>query len=149
MGRFTLEDYNGSKEFFVFDKVLSNHKANIETEGTPLMLRVKVTEGKYKDADNNKKYFMNIEEMQFLGDVMNNADTTVIITIDLEQITNTLVQDLHKVVEANPGKHKLQVKVRCPREQIDLEMPGRSKKVDLAGFTKDAGQLHGIKYSLS
>ena len=149
MGRFTLEDYEGSKEFFVFDQVLSNNKANIESEGTPLMLTIKVTESRYTDENGNKRYFMSIEDMQFLGDVSVDNSKTVNIQLNLNELSRTMVDDLNKAVNEHPGGNKINIKVHYPQEQMELEMPGRGKKVDFFSLAETLDGIHGVKYSLS
>ncbi|HKK10315.1 MAG TPA: DNA polymerase III subunit alpha, partial [Bacteroidales bacterium] len=149
MGRFTLEDYEGSKEFFVFDQVLSNNKANIETEGTPLMLTIKVTESRYTDDNGNKRYFMSIEDMKFLGDVSASTSKTVHIRVNLNTLSQTLVEDLNKVVDEHPGDNKISIRVMYPEEQMELEMPARRKKVDFFLLAESLDHLHGVEYSLS
>lgn len=149
MGRFTVEDYEGAKEFFIFDKMLSNHKANIETEGTPLLMKVKVTEGKYPDSDGNKRYFMSVNDMQFLGDVMDKTDKVVNISMPLEQLDATMVENLSQMVEEHPGNNKIKIKVYSAGDKLDVELPGRSKKVHVGGFLKAMEQMQGVEFSLS
>lgn len=148
-GRFTLEDYEGSKEFFVFDKIFNNHKEDIASEGTPLMMKIRVTEGKYPDQDGNKKYFMSIEDMIFLGDVMNDMDKKVEVAIDFSHLNNHLIDELVSAADNNPGKNKVDIRIDYAEEQMKLKLPGRTKKVDFVKFANILEDMDGITYKLS
>ena len=147
-GKFTLEDYEGSADFFVFDELFSNNKASIETEGTPLLIKFKVEKRRPRNENDAFEYSFSVKSIKFLGDVMDAIDKKVAIDVRLEDITKTFVEEISQKVAQHPGKHELVFNVVQPEENITLQLPSLNKKVDFASFIKELNKMEGLKYHL-
>ncbi|MCF8308961.1 MAG: DNA polymerase III subunit alpha [Bacteroidales bacterium] len=147
-GRFTLEDYESSADFFVFDEMFSNHRASIETEGTPLLVRFSVEKRKGRNNNDAPEYSPSIKSIQFLGDVLKNINKKVAIDVKLEDVTPSFVEEISEMVEKYPGKHEIIFNIKQDDENINLQLPSLTKKVDFSTFIKELNKMEGLKYHL-
>ncbi len=147
-GKFTLEDYKGSAEFFVFDELFSNNKASIETEGTPLIVKFQVEKRRSRNGNDTPEYTLAVKSIRFLGDVMDKIDKKVAIDLKLEEVTDTFIDEIEEKVNQYPGNHEIIFNITKNDENLHLQLPSTQKKVDFASFVKELNTMQGIKYHL-
>ena len=147
-GKFTLEDYKGSAEFYVFDELYSNSKSYIETEGTPLLLKFRIEERRFQNGNDAPNYQLAVKSIQFLGDALNNLNKKVSIDVNLTDITDTFVNDISDMVDKYPGENPIVLNVSENEEKFTVELPSRTKKVEVTAFARELKKMPGVKYHL-
>jgi DNA polymerase-3 subunit alpha len=148
-GKVTIEDYKGSFEFSVFGDDYARYKGFLETEGVPLLLKLKVVESNYNNGKDEKRHFINIQDIYFLGDALEKMVQKLIINLHLSELTNTMVEDLVTMVNTHPGKGSLQINIQAPEETLYLELYAKDKQVNLSAISKKLKRIEGLTYTLS
>lgn len=125
-GIFTIEDYSGQKEFFVFSEQYINIK-NYLIAGSYVMLKIKYVPGRY----NKDELQLQFQSACFLADVFEKFFRSVELKINLNEIDDNLVGQLIEVAENNPGTKTLTMKVLDHENKKAIRFASRTTKVDI------------------
>jgi len=126
-GKITLEDYSDSWELALFGKDFENYR-KFCFEGYSLLIKGKVQPRSYNPSELEFK----IKSMHMLTDVKEDMIKMVNITIPIHEITDNLVDEIKKQVEANKGKIMLKFRVVDPESKISIDLFSRTLKVNLS-----------------
>ncbi len=143
-GRFTIEDISGAKDFFVFDDIHSRNKSYIETEGTPLLLRLNVSKNRYND-----EYRLNISEMFFLGDVVEKLAKKITFHIDINEISPQFIEDFTADIKKYPGNGMLILKIFSATDHMNVEFSSLNIFVDIKQVALHISNVYKLKYSIN
>jgi hypothetical protein len=106
-------------------------------------------ESNYNNGKDEKRHFINIQDIYFLGDALEKMVQKLIINLHLSELTNTMVEDLVTMVNTHPGKGSLQINIQAPEETLYLELYAKDKQVNLSAISKKLKRIEGLTYTLS
>jgi DNA polymerase-3 subunit alpha len=124
--RLTLEDYTDSFEIALFGKDFEDYRKFLY-DGYSIMVKGKVEPNKFR---NNEPEFR-VKSMHMLEDVRNEMVKNLTITINLNEINESLIDEINELSNGNTGKTQLRFKVRDPESNISLDLFSRNTKVSI------------------
>ena len=142
-GKFTLEDYNGSHDFMLFDKDYENFRKYLY-EGYYLLLRGKIRGRIYNPSELEVK----INSMMQLSEAQETLIREMTVSVPVGELTEELAGRLIEKSKTNQGNVLLRVKVFDPAEQIAVNLYSKTVKVgmtpDMVRFLDD----YSLRYTL-
>ncbi|MEC7646500.1 MAG: OB-fold nucleic acid binding domain-containing protein [Bacteroidota bacterium] len=120
-----MEDYHSSFSFYLFGEDYINFKAYL-TEGWLLHLRGKVKKKFYNDDLEFK-----ISSMNLLAEIIDKEVRDVFLSIELNDISEDLAEEISALVSENSGKHSLILNIVDSLNQYDVDLLSRKMKVNL------------------
>lgn len=105
-GKITIEDYNGSFQLALFGQNWTEFR-NSFFEGVPVFIRAKVVPGKW-DAEKKE---LQLNSVELLSEVKNTLIKTLTLSIDVNLLTDEMVEDLSEVAHENPGETELKFNI--------------------------------------
>ncbi len=135
-----VEDYHGSFSFYLFGDDYINFKAYF-TVGWLLHLSGKVKKKFYNDDLEFK-----ISSMDLLSEIIDKEVRDIVLRVDINDISNVMVEEIVHLISENPGKHSLVFNVVDRLNKYEVDLLSRKMKVKLdKGFTKQLNSLSQIK----
>ena len=135
-----LEDYYGSFSFYLFGDDYINFKAYF-TVGWLLHLSGKVKKKFYNDDLEFK-----ISSMDLLSEIIDKEVRDIVLRVDINDISDVMVEEVVHLISENPGKHSLVFNVVDHLNKYEVDLLSRKMKVKLdKGFTKQLNSLSQIK----
>ncbi len=122
---FTLEDYNDSYEFRIFNEEYLRFK-HFLIPNTFLHIRLKITKG-WKEGETRTRF----QAVTLLQDVLENQAKKVILQFSIRDITDDLINQLQTLVKTYKGKKELIVVIYSEEEKIELHMQSRKFKIQI------------------
>ena len=141
-GKFTLEDYNGTREFVLFGKDYENFRKFLFPDYF-LFVRAKVQPRPYND----KELELKIVSMMQLSEVRDTIKE-MHLRLPVEEITPELVRGLSERVTASEGPTLLRVCVFDREAQVSLNLFSKSRRVSLTAGLVGYLDDNDIKYSI-
>jgi len=126
-GKINIEDYTDSWEMALFGKDFENYR-KFCFEGYSLLIKGRVQPKSYNPAELEYK----IKSMHMLSDVKEEMIKMVSITIPLNEVNDSLVDEIRKQAESNKGKIQLKFKVVDPESKISIDLFSRTLRVKLS-----------------
>jgi DNA polymerase-3 subunit alpha len=120
-----FEDYHSSFNFYLFGDDYINFKAYL-TEGWLLYLSGKVKKKFYNDDLEFK-----ISSIDLLAEIADKEVRDIILRIDINDISDDLVQKLSPLVNLNLGKHSLVINVVDSINKYEVDLLSRKIKVNI------------------
>jgi DNA polymerase-3 subunit alpha len=127
-GIITLEDYSGSKEFFLFGNDFNKVK-DYMVQGAYVFARISVQPGKW----DKEKIDFNFVTVHFLSEVMEKMCKGLRLKIDVDDISENFLVKISKLVEENEGRHPLKFDLYELGNKSRIAMMSRKKKVEITG----------------
>ncbi len=125
-GTLEMEDYSGSKKLFLFSEDYLRFR-HFLVDGSFLYIEGTVQPKKWGNGDELE---FKINSIDLLANVRQKAKG-LNIQLELEDVTETLVNRVYELAEAHRGNCPLRFTIRDYREKMQLNMPSRTMKVDL------------------
>ncbi|HOK25890.1 MAG TPA: DNA polymerase III subunit alpha [Bacteroidales bacterium] len=123
---FTLQDYTDSFRFVLFDKDCVEFSKYL-VNGYFLLVKGKVQRRKY--AENELDF--RVKSITLLSSVKDELIKSVTIKVKAPDVDNELINQLTKMIKANPGETELRFLFIDPESKISLPMFSRTIKVRL------------------
>lgn len=123
---FTLQDYTDSFRFVLFDKDCVEFSKYL-VNGYFLLVKGKVQRRKY--AENELDF--RVKSITLLSSVKDELIKSVTIKVKAPDVDNELINQLTKMIKANPGETELRFLFFDPESKISLPMFSRTIKVRL------------------
>jgi len=144
-GQVTIEDYHGSHTMMAFKESYLKF-AHFFKEGEILLLKLSVELDRYRNPPEITTKIMEVMQME---EAKERIPKELTITLNLQNISNTLVGELGRIINANPGNSSLLVNVQ--HESDNLNLPLRSNKMKVEVNNKLLGALKEceINYQLT
>ena len=140
-GRFTMEDYNGSYEFSLFSKDYLRLR-NFISEDWFVFLEGEVM---YNDYRRNTE--LKIKNIIMLAELIETKAKALQIDLDLQNLDQTLVDDLVDILDADKGK--IGVKFRLFDTDGSIELKSRKKGIKVSKeLTDRLATMEGVKVKL-
>ena len=135
-----FEDYHGSFSFYLFGDDYINFKAYF-TVGWLLYLSGKVKKKFYNDDLEFK-----ISSMDLLSEIIDKEVRDIVLRVDINDISDVMVEEVVHLISENPGKHSLVFNVVDHLNKYEVDLLSRKTKVKLdKDFTKQLNSLSQIK----
>ena len=111
-----MEDFSGNGELALFGKDWIEYR-NYFVEGTSLFIKIKVEPHRFRMGTFN----VNIQSVDLLADVKDKLIEKITLSIPLDKLSTTLVNDLAEIVRENPGDAELVFRIHTGnRDNVTL-----------------------------
>ncbi len=152
-GYFEVEDFKGSVRLNLWSENFDKFKHLMEI-GKCIFISGKVDKrfwDKEKENDPNAviEYEIKIHSIEPLYDLMERRAKSVLLTIPLEYITSDLVKDLGTLIQKNPGKVDLKMRVVDAEEEVSVDMNSHKRKINPETFLKEIQKMDVVKIKLT
>ena len=124
-GVLNLEDYHGSFSFYLFGDDYIKFKAYL-TEGWLLYLSGKVKKKFYNDDLEFK-----VSSIDLLAELIDKEVRDVILKLDVNDVSESLVEQISTLVGKNPGKHSLILSLVDSVNQYEVDLLSRKVKLSI------------------
>lgn len=125
-GTITIEDYHDNTTFFLFGEDYPKFKPYM-TEGWFLFAQCRVQARRWKDDELEMKLL----SVELLSEIKDKALRSVVLTLNVKDITPLLLERIADLSEQYKGKHHLKFVVEDMREGYKVEMRAKKYKVNL------------------
>ncbi len=126
-GRFTLEDYSGSYTFVLFDKDYESLRPYLFT-GYYILVKGTIRPKIYNPSEMEAK----INSVMQLSDAQDKLVRELTIMLNVDEITNEVIDRMHEVSKNNPGSIQLRVRVVDEENKVSLNLFSRGRRVTLS-----------------
>jgi len=142
-GKFKLEDYKGDFEFLLFgDDYLNNQQ--FLNPNYFLFVSGKVMMSRYRNEPEFK-----VSKISLLSDLREKIAKEINLTVNLEQVTDTFIDDLDALINENEGNCRVIMKFKHKGEGLDANGLLRGKKVYITDPLIETLDKMDIKYALN
>ena len=139
-----MEDYHGAYKFFLFGDDYIKFKSFL----TPTWL-IYIT-GRVKKKFYNDDLEFKITSISLLSELIDSEVRDVIIKLELNSLTESIVEKTVKIVEKNKGKHSLILSVIDSEKNYKVDLLSRKIKVDInSNFIEEIGDLNEVSLSVN
>jgi len=121
-----LEDYHDNFRFFIFGNDYVKFKAFFN-EGWLLFVKGKVQKRLYND--DQLEYRVN--DIQLLSELTDKEVRNIVVELDINDITDELIDKIETVTNKNGGKHSLIIQVNNHQQKYALELLSRNRKLSI------------------
>lgn len=143
-GILTMEDYEASYSFYLFSEDYLKFKKFFETDWY-LFVRGQVTPRKWNENELEFK----IQEIDLLSEVREKYLDGIELFVNVNDITNQLVDKLNSIALNNPGKSSLIVNVSDPDQNLTVDMFSRKVRLDISNDLIDEFEsMPGMEYRI-
>lgn len=140
-GTLTLEDYDHSKEFFLFGEDYVRLKEYLNS-GWFLHVTGKVAPRKFSKDPNDLEY--RISDINLLTEIREKRAKRLHLNVDLPLVTEALNNELEALLTKHKGSFSLRVHIA--HGDIKLEMPSQSIMVDLSNeLLEELERMSGVE----
>ena len=138
-----MEDYHGAFKFFLFGDDYIKFKSFL----TPTWL-VHIS-GRVKKKFYNDDLEFKINNISLLSELTDSEVRDVVLKLELNSLTETLVDQTVKLVEKNKGKHSLIVSVIDSENNYKVDLLSRKLKVDINNdFVSEINSIQEVSLSV-
>lgn len=124
-GRFTIEDFSDTFDFFLFGKDFENYRKYL-FNGYSLLIRGRFEADRFRP---NEMRF-NIRTIQMLSDVRDELVKQITIALPIEDINSDTIKEIQDVAQDHTGKVVLKFQIRDNENKVGIEMFSRSYKIN-------------------
>jgi len=143
-GIFHVEDFSGSTKTAIFGEDYLSYKHLLE-EGTALFI-----EGKYSLRKNTEDHYeLRVNNMMLLKDVRDKYSSSLELRLSLDTITDELIGQLRDVVQKQPGKDEVAIKVDDSENEHSISFSSPRYKVTITDELCHELDKMGLHYSLN
>lgn len=130
---FTIEDFNGSFEIYLFGKDYLEFGSMVSEIGSLVFI-----EGQYQPKRYNEKEFeFKIGKITLLEDLKQEKCTGIKLFLNLEDISEATVSRLKEILLKYPGEYTANISVRDKKEKITLDFFSKDYKLELSNEMTD------------
>ena len=139
-----MEDYHGAYKFFLFGDDYIKFKSFL----TPTWL-IYIT-GRVKKKFYNDDLEFKITSISLLSELIDSEVRDVTIKLELNSLTESIVEKTVEIVEKNKGKHSLILSVIDSEKNYKVDLLSRKIKVDInSNFIEEIGDLNEVSLSVN
>ena len=140
---FNLEDYEGSFEFKIFNEEYLKYR-HFLVPNSFLFLKCSV-----KKVDWSPEPKVNFNYVQLLQDVMETFSKKITLCVDINDLSEELIDKLFLLASKFKGKKSLNITVIDKEEKLTLNLPSRSKKVNISSALLEQLEKEQINYKMN
>ncbi|MGK0127534.1 MAG: DNA polymerase-3 subunit alpha, partial [Candidatus Azotimanducaceae bacterium] len=140
---FFIEDYSGSHEFRLFGEDYLKFK-HFLVPNSFLYLKIAARKNHYND--DIRLQFNNV---QLLHDVLEQMSKKITIQLDINTLDENKLESISSIIEAHKGKKSLHFTVYDMKEEVKVNLPSRSKKINISNEFLSILDKESLKYKLN
>ncbi|XCI75305.1 MAG: DNA polymerase III subunit alpha [Flavobacteriales bacterium] len=141
-GIFSLEDYQGSREFRLFGEEYFKYEHLLSPN---TFLHLKIVIGRWR----NGEIRIQILNIQLLQDVLKNLSRSLNLQIDLSELNETMIDRLEKIVTRQAGDKKFNTLLYDKEHKIQLSLPSKKYLIDIdKELLKNLESIPGLAFQL-
>jgi DNA polymerase-3 subunit alpha len=137
-GKFTLEGYEESFDFFVFkeDYLKFRHLMVVDQF---VYMKIAVSNGYMnKNTGEMGAPRINVKDMQPLQDILEKMAKKITLNIEINSLDSALLQDIEGLINQNHGSNSLHVHLMDAKQNLSLPMYSKKKKIAITNqFIKE------------
>jgi len=142
-GVIIIEDYTSTYRFWLNGEDFLKYRYFM-VENTCVYITARVQPARFKKGEKEIK----IQQMELLTELRKNKVKELQIYLDTKQITASVIQDIQDIIYAHNGSCKLKFIISDEFNNLSLNMPSKSVKVDLSGELLRRLEDENIKFNL-
>ena len=143
-GTITIEDYNDSITFFLFGDEYPKYKPFM-TEGWFLYVQCRVQERKWKEGELEMK----LASVELLSEIKDKTLRSVVLKIDLEDISPEILDEITSLAKEHKGKHHLKFILNHQQQGYHLDLRSKKFKVNLEeSFLSHLKQISELEFQI-
>lgn len=144
---FTLEDYEGSMDVFLFGKDYVEFGNMVEIVGNMVFITGKYQQRPYGNGD---EFEFKISNIELLADIKDQLTSGIKLTFDLNKLDEELIDNVVAVIESHPGKYNVSMEVLDHEERYKIDFYSKSKRVDVSqDFIDELLEAGDLEYRLN
>jgi DNA polymerase-3 subunit alpha len=125
---FTLEDYDGSMEIFLFGTDYVDFGNYVEIVGNMVYIT-----GKYQQRPyGNEEFEFKILSIELLEGIKDKLTSGIKLSFELSQLDENFMDNVVAVIENHPGKHNVSMEIIDRDEMFKLDFYSKSRRVDVS-----------------
>jgi DNA polymerase-3 subunit alpha len=143
---FSLEDYEGSMEIFLFGSDCVDFGNYVEIVGNMVFIT-----GKYQERSYVKdEYEFKITNIELLEEIKDKLTSGIKLSFELSQVDENFIDNVVAVIENHPGKHNVSMEIIDRDERFKLDFYSKSRRVDVSQeFIDELTESCDIQYKLN
>lgn len=151
-GIFVLEDYDDQYEFRLFGEDYLKFKHFLQLN---MMVGMKLTisERVFKDKEGKvtgRRVFVNIHKMQLLSEILEGIAKKVVITVNLEDLTQEIYEALKEIFERYKGDKNLLFVLNDMESKKQIKLPANYAKVEInKDLLRELREIPNLKVGLN
>lgn len=145
---FILEDYYESHEFWIFGEDYLKFRHFLVLDN---FVHVKASAKQFINRDTGEpgRTRINFKAFKQLQDVIEEFAQKLTITLNLQDLDDRFITDLETVVEQHKGAKHIKFKIQDPVQKIELQMPSKTKKVEISKALLESLRNFKLSYKLN
>ena len=125
LGVVTIEDFEGRGELTVFGEEWGRWQGFLSADST-VFISGKCSQGRY-----NNRYYIRINDIQYLQTVKEQKVEKITITIDSDLLDDVAITDLSTILMENPGNTQLFIQIRDTETMRPITLRSRNRSIDV------------------
>ena len=126
---FKLEGYDDAYEFSIFRDDYAKHKHHLTLNN---FLYIKGNVSYFTNQDGSKRSRTSFTDFSDLRDVLEKQSNKIDIFLDISHINETLIKDLDQIFTNHEGGKKLNFIVVDRYEKIRIDLPSKSRLINIS-----------------
>jgi DNA polymerase-3 subunit alpha len=144
---FTLEDYEGSMDVFLFGKDYVEFGNMVEIVGNMVFVTGRYQQRPYGNGD---EFEFKISSIELLAEIKDQLTSGIKLTFDLNKLDEELIDNVVAVIENHPGKYNVSMEVLDHEERYKIDFYSKSKRVDVSqDFIDELLEAGDVEYKLN
>lgn len=120
---FSLEDFDGNREFKLFNRDFLNYRHFFDHPGAMVMVSLRYQPTFYDP----EKFETKISRVELLSEIRDNSVNHITIHLPIEDITESMLTDLEKTLTTHSGKTAVHILIEDFTENYNVQL--RAKKI--------------------
>lgn len=132
-GIIVLEDYDDQYEFMLFGEDYLKFKHFLQLN-MMVGAKINVSERVFKDKEGKitgRRVFVNISRMQLLSEILEGVAKKVIVTVDVNDLTQEIYEELVRVFESHKGDKNVLFVMNDMKNKVQIKAPASHAKVEI------------------
>ena len=144
---FTLEDYEGSMDVFLFGKDYVEFGNMVEIVGNMVFITGKYQQRPYGNGD---EFEFKISSIELLSEIKDQLTSGIKLTFDLNKLDEEFIDNVVAVIESHPGKYNVSMEVLDHEDRYKIDFYSKSKRVDVSqDFIDELLEAGDLEYKLN
>ncbi len=140
--KFTLQDFNGTKQFGLYNEQFSNF-GKIVTLGAVIFV-----EGTNARGYNSDNYYFRVKDVKMLDTVGKILTKSITLQVPIERITEHMIEELNKIFTPE-GQHRFKLMLVDKSENVELDLVALERHVTVDTSLLDVISRLGLSYKLN
>ncbi|MCQ2096121.1 MAG: DNA polymerase III subunit alpha [Bacteroidaceae bacterium] len=142
-GKITIEDYNGSFQLALFGQNWADFR-NSFFEGVSIFVRAQIVPDRWRPD----KKDLRINSVELLADVKKTIIKSITLTIDINQLTEEMVEDIREIAQENPGDTEMKFNVFLD-ERTRASLTSKNVKISVTNAITDIVEKYSEAIQMS